>query len=93
MSTQQVVRSAQVTVGSVTPAVVACGNAGGSRLYIHQGGNSSHAVYFGGANVTVANGFLINKGEHLDIYLPEGAYLYAISNNSEIIYVLQTGGI
>lgn len=93
MSTQQVVRSAQVAIGTATPAVVACGNAGGSRVYIHQAGNSSHAVYFGGAAVTSATGFLVHKGEHLDIYLPEGAYLYAIADAAETIYVLQTGGI
>ena len=89
----QVVRSAQVAVGTATPALVAWGNGGGSRVYIHQDGNSNHAVYLGGSAVTPSNGYMIHKGENIDIYVPEGAGLYAISSNTETIYVLQTGGI
>ena len=90
---QSTVRSAQLSVGTATPALVAWGNSGGSRVYVHQAGNSNHAIYFGGSAVTAATGFLIHKGEHLDIYLPEGAGLYAIANTAETIYVMQTGGI
>ena len=86
------IRSAVITV-PVTPVLVAVGNAGGSRIYLHQAGNSNHAIYFGASTVTVNNGFLMHKGEHLDIYLPEGEKLYAVCNNTESIYVLQTGGI
>ncbi len=90
---QATVRSAQLSVGTATPALVAWGNSGGSRVYVHQDGNSNHAIYFGGSAVTAATGFLIHKGEHIDIYLPEGAGLYAIASTTGTIYVMQTGGI
>ena len=86
------VRSASITV-SVTPVLIAVGNSGGSRVYLHQEGTSNHSLYLGPSGVTVSNGFLIHKGETLDLYLPEGEKLYAVANNTESIYVLQTGGI
>jgi hypothetical protein len=89
---QSVARSAQATVTS-TRSLIAWGNAGGSTVYLHQDGNSNHAIYIGGADVTTTNGFLIHKGEQQTINLPEGVALYAVSSNSETLYVLQTGGI
>ena len=85
------IRSAVISVPA-TPVLIAVGNAGGSRLYLHQGGNSNHAIYLGASTVTTSSGFLMHKGEHLDIYLPEAEALYAVASTTESIYVLQTGG-
>ncbi len=87
-----VVRSAQIAVGTATPALVAVGNSGGSIVGLHQDGNSSHAIYLGGTAVTTSNGYLMHKGEHVEVMLPEGVALYAVADTNEILFVLQTGG-
>jgi hypothetical protein len=88
------VRSAQVAVTG-TRIRVAVGNAGGSKLYLHSHGGQNHAIFVGGANVTTANGFGLHDGLTNEFYLPEGAELYAVhqGGGSEILYILQTGGI
>jgi hypothetical protein len=85
------IRGVTITVGT-SPTLLAVGNAGGSRVYAHQDGNSNHGIFLGPSTVGTASGFLIHKGEHIDIYLPEGESLYAVSSSAETIYVLQTGG-
>lgn len=88
------VRSAQYTITG-TRQRVAVGNSGGSKLYLHSHGGQNHAIFVGGANVTNANGFGLHDSLTNEFYLPEGAELYAVHENdgSEILYVLQTGGI
>ena len=88
------VRSAQYTVTG-TRQRVAVGNSGGSKLYLHSHGGQNHAIFVGGANVTNANGFGLHDSLTNEFYLPEGAELYAVheGGGSEILYVLQTGGI
>ena len=86
------VRSAQYAITS-TRQRIAVGNSGGSKLYLHSDGGQNHAIFIGGANVTTTNGFSLHDGLANEFYLPEGAELYAIGQNTETLYVLQTGGI
>ena len=88
---ESVVRSAQVSVGTAR-VLIAVGNSGGSNITLHQDGNSNHAIYLGGTAVTTANGFLMHKGEHIAVALPEAVSLYAVASSAETLYVLQTGG-
>ena len=92
MSTQQTVRSAQIAV-TTTRVRVAVGNAGGSKLYLHSHGGQNHAIFVGGEDVTTTNGFGLHDGLTNEFYLPEGAGLYAIGQDTETLYILQTGGI
>lgn len=86
-----VVRSAQIAVG-LTAVRIAVGNSGGSIIGLHQQGNSNHAIYLGGEGVTISNGYLMHKGEHVEVTLPEGVALYAVADTTETLFVLQTGG-
>jgi hypothetical protein len=88
------VRAAQYAVGN-TAVLVAVGNSGGSKVYLHSHGGQNHAIFIGPATVTAANGFGLHDSLTNEFYLPEGERLYAIHTDSgpETLYVLQTGGI
>lgn len=88
------IRSAQFQVAD-TAVLLAVGNGGGSELHLHADGSNSKDILVGDVAVTAASGFLLTKGDEFQMYLPEGAKLYAVSSDgsSQKIYVLQTGGI
>lgn len=88
------IRSAQFQVDG-TPVLLGVGNGGGSQLHIHADNNNSKDVLIGNNDLTPANGFLLQKGDEFQMYLPEGAKVYGVSSDGSLqkVYVLQTGGI
>jgi hypothetical protein len=51
-------------------------------------------VLIGAADVSLANGFVLRKGEHVTIRLMERQTLYAIAeNNGQVLTILAVGGI
>lgn len=80
------VTSTQVTVGT-TPTLLAKADADGCRVIIHKLKN--HAIYVGGANVTIANGFLFDHDGTMDFDLSANDALYAvIETTPETAYVM-----
>jgi hypothetical protein len=88
------IRSAQFLVDG-TAVLLGVGNGGGSEIHFHADNNNSKDVLIGNADLTAANGFLLQKGDEFQMYLPEGAKVYGVSSDgtNQKVYVLQTGGI
>lgn len=88
------IRSDQFQVGG-TAILLAVGNGGGSELHLHADNTNSKDVLIGNADLTAANGFLLQKGDEFQMYLPEGAKVYGVSSDgsAQKVYILQTGGI
>lgn len=89
----QHISSRQITVGTAaTPIGEGLVTGSEFHLYAEAGGNAT--IYVGGADVTVANGYILHKGLPITLRVPERIQLYAIASNAgEKVSVLQIGGI
>jgi hypothetical protein len=82
-----------MSVGTAAASVVE-GRVSGTEIHLHALANNSKDVLIGASDVTLANGFVLRKGEHVTIRLMERQTLYAIAeNNNQILTVLSVGGI
>lgn len=45
--------------------------------------DSTKDLFIGGSNVTVANGYVVNKGEQIEITLPASASIYMVSSGND----------
>jgi hypothetical protein len=85
--------SRQMSVGTAAASVCE-GYVAGTEVHLHALANNSKDVLIGSSDLTLANGFVLRKGEHITIRLMERQTLYAISeNNGQILTVLAVGGI
>ena len=85
--------SRQMSVGTAAASVCE-GYVSGTEVHLHALANNSKDVLIGASNLTLNNGFVLRKGEHITVRLMERQTLYAISeNNGQILTVLAVGGI
>ena len=81
--------SNQVAVGTAAVAITTGFQMEG-HVHVHNVDNTD-TVYIGGAGVTTSNGFAILKGETIDLRIPTGNVLYAVSTKTgHTIAVLQS---
>ena len=73
-------KSERLTVGLTAVKILDDDNMN-RRIYFHDG--SSHPVYLGGSDVTVANGLEIPKNLLLEMYIPANEELWAVSGNAD----------
>lgn len=89
----QYLASRQMSVGTAAASVVE-GRVAGTEVHLHALANNSKDVLIGASDLTLANGFVLRKGEHVTIRLMERQTLYAIAeNDGQILTVLSVGGI
>ena len=89
----QYLASRQMSVGTAAASVVE-GRVAGTEIHLHALANNSKDVLIGAADLTLANGFVLRKGEHVTVRLMERQTLYAIAeNDGQILTVLSVGGI
>jgi hypothetical protein len=82
-----------MSVGTAAASVCE-GYVAGTEVHLHALSNNSKDVLIGASNVTLANGFVLRKGEHITIRLMERQTLYAIAESSgQILTILEVGGI
>jgi len=85
--------SRQMSVGTAAASVCE-GYVSGTEIHLHALANNSKDVLIGASNLTLANGFVLRKGEHITVRLMERQTLYAIAESSgQILTVLEVGGI
>lgn len=70
----------QVSVGTVA-TVISTPFPMETHIHVHNVDNTD-TVYLGGSAVTTSNGFAILKGETIDLRIPTGDTLYAVSTKS-----------
>jgi len=81
------ITTGQLTIG--TTAVQIDGNdVNPVTLKVHNL-DATKQLFIGGANVTTANGYVLDKGEQLDFTLPAGQSVFIISsgNNHQIAWM------
>jgi len=85
--------SRQMSVGTAAASVCE-GYVAGTEVHLHALSNNSKDVLVGASNLTLANGFVLRKGEHITVRLMERQTLYAIAESSgQVLTVLEVGGI
>lgn len=78
--------SSQPTIGT-TPILIAQSKGSPIQVQLH----TTAIVYFGGADVTVSNGFRLDNGNQATFTLADSDVLYAVQNSgSSTLYVLTT---
>jgi hypothetical protein len=70
--------SSQVTVGTTAVIIAPAANSY-QNIYLHNLG--AGAIYIGGSNVTVDNGFKLDNGDKLSIIIGDREALYAIAGS------------
>ena len=81
--------SNQVAVGTAATAITTPFQMEG-HVHVHNVDNTD-TVYLGASSVTTTNGFAILKGETVDLRMPAGDVLYAVSTKSgHTIAILNT---
>jgi hypothetical protein len=82
-----------MSVGTAAASVCE-GYVSGTEIHLHALANNSKDVLIGASNLTLANGFVLRKGEHITVRLMERQTLYAIAeNDGQVLTVLEVGGI
>ena len=82
-----------MSVGTAAASVCE-GYVAGTEVHLHALSNNSKDVLVGASDLTLANGFVLRKGEHITIRLMERQTLYAIAgSNGQILTILEVGGI
>ena len=82
-----------MSVGTAAASVCE-GYVAGTEVHLHALSNNSKDVLVGGSNLTLLNGFVLRKGEHITIRLMERQTLYAIAEtDGQILTILEVGGI
>lgn len=74
------ISNGQTTVG--TAATLIDGTSNSSFRLIIQNNDNTDAVYLGGSTVGTANGLSLLKLETLDLLLPAGSEIYAVSGKA-----------
>lgn len=78
-------KSAQYTV-TTTPSIIVPALIGDQSAYLH---SASGAVYIGGADLTVENGYKLDNGDKLSLMVGDHQALYAVTSSGEhTLYVL-----
>ena len=70
--------SSQVTVGTTAVIIAPAANSY-QNIYLHNLG--AGAIYIGGPNLTVENGFKLDNGDKLSLIIGDREALYAIANS------------
>jgi hypothetical protein len=81
------ITTGQLTIG--TTAVQIDGNDVNPVMLKVHNLDATKQLFIGGANVTTANGYVLDKGEQLDFTLPAGESIFMISsgNNHQISWM------
>jgi hypothetical protein len=82
-----------MSVGTAAASVCE-GYVSGTEIHLHALAGNSKDVLIGASNLTLNNGFVLRKGEHITVRLMERQTLYAIAeNDGQVLTVLAVGGI
>jgi hypothetical protein len=78
-------KSAQFTI-TTSAQIVVPAEIGDQMAYLH---SASGAIYIGGADLTVANGYRLDNGDKLTVQVGDHTALYAVtSSGTATLYVL-----
>ena len=74
-------KSVSITVNNLTPTLVVSADNITRSVYLYSTGND---IYVGNGNVTTETGFNIKKDTYLELVIPQGQTLYAITSTAGI---------
>jgi len=78
-------KSAQFTI-TTSAQIIVPAEIGDQMAYLH---SASGAIYIGGADLTVANGYRLDNGDKLTLQVGDHTALYAVtSSGTATLYVL-----
>jgi hypothetical protein len=78
-------KSAQFTI-TTSAQIIVPAEIGDQMAYLH---SASGAIYIGGADLTVANGYRLDNGDKLTVQVGDHTALYAVtSSGTATLYVL-----